>query len=77
VTAPAACSGRTFATFVAIGLLSVPPTLKYLQWKRLSQSPSDDKVHGVRTLLWIELGLFALLPIFAAAMARGYGEFAF
>ena len=65
------------ATFVAVGLLSVPPTLKYLQWKRLPQSPSDETVDGVRTLLWIELGLFALLPIFAAAMAHGYGEFAF
>jgi putative membrane protein len=65
------------ATFVAIGLLSVPPTLKYLHWKRLPQSPSDDQLDGVRALLWIELGLFALLPIFAAAMARGYGEFPF
>ena len=58
-------------------MLDLSPTLKYLQWKRLPQSPSDDKVDGVRTLLWIELGLLALLPIFAAAMARGYGEFAF
>ncbi len=65
------------ATFVAVALLSVPPTLKYLQWKRLPQSPSDAKVDGVRTLLWIELGLLALVPIFAATMARGYGEFAF
>ncbi len=30
---------------------------------------------SVRRYLHIELMLFALLPIFAAAMARGYGEF--
>ena len=30
---------------------------------------------GARRWLLIELALFALLPIFAAAMARGYGEF--
>jgi uncharacterized membrane protein len=38
---------------------------------------TSQGVDRIRTLLWIELGLFALLPIFAAAMARGYGEFAF
>ena len=27
-----------------------------------------------RRLLWAQVGLFALLPVFAAAMARGYGE---
>jgi uncharacterized membrane protein len=29
----------------------------------------------VRAFLWAELLLFPLLPAFAAAMARGYGEF--
>jgi uncharacterized membrane protein len=29
----------------------------------------------VRRYLYAELALFALLPAFAAAMARGYGEF--
>jgi uncharacterized membrane protein len=29
----------------------------------------------VRRFLYAEVALFALLPIFAAAMARGYGEF--
>ena len=43
-----------------IGLLSVPPTLAFLKWRRY---------------LWMEVALFPLLPAFAAAMARGYGEF--
>jgi putative membrane protein len=37
-------------------------------------APTDAQVTSVRRLLWAELLLFALLPAFAAAMARGYGE---
>jgi putative membrane protein len=62
-------------TFVAVGLLSIPPTLAYIRWRRSGAAPSDAQVAGVRPWLWAEMALFALLPAFAAAMARGYGEF--
>lgn len=62
-------------TFVVIGLLSVPPTLTLLQWRRASAAPSDAAVASVRRYLWLEVALFPLLPAFAAAMARGYGAF--
>jgi putative membrane protein len=62
-------------TFVVIGLLSVPPTLAFLKWRRTGAVPADKAVAGVRRYLWIEVALFALLPAFAAAMARGYGWF--
>jgi uncharacterized membrane protein len=39
-------------------------------WNR----PNEAAIRGVRRYLHIELMLFVLLPIFAAAMARGYGE---
>jgi|SRR5450755_2804322 putative membrane protein len=61
-------------TFVLIGLLSVPPTIAYIRWRRAGVAPTDAQVTSVRRLLWAELLLFALLPAFAAAMARGYGE---
>jgi putative membrane protein len=61
-------------TFAVIGLLSVPPTIAYIRWRRANSVPSDTQVQTARRFLWIELVLFALLPIFAAAMARGYGE---
>ncbi len=61
--------------FLAIGLLSVPPTIAFIRWRRAGDFPTDAQVAGVRRYLWIELALFALLPLFAAAMARGYGEF--
>jgi len=63
------------AIFAVIGLLSVPPTLRFIAWRRAGGAPSDAAVSGVRRYLWAEVALFALLPIFAAAMARGYGEF--
>ena len=63
------------ATFVAVGLLSVPPTIAYIRWRRAGQAPTDAQVAGVRKWLLAELVLFALLPAFAAAMARGFGEF--
>ncbi len=61
-------------TFVVIAVLSVPPTLKYLRWERSGSVPTDADIAAVRRILWAEVVLFALLPIFAAAMARGFGE---
>ncbi len=63
------------ATFALVGLLSVPPTIAYIRWRRAGAPPDDAQVRQVRRLLWAEVILFALLPAFAAAMARGYGEF--
>lgn len=60
-------------TFAVIGLLSVPPTLTYLRWRRDSALPADEAVASARRYLWAQMVLFPLLPAFAAAMARGYG----
>jgi len=61
-------------TFLVIGLLSIAPTMAYIRWRRAGLPPEDLQVAWVRRWLWIELALFALLPAFAAAMTRGYGE---
>lgn len=63
------------AAFVVIGQLSVPPTLKFIQWRKLQHVPQDVQVDAVRKYLWAELVLFALLPLCAAGMARGYWQF--
>jgi putative membrane protein len=63
------------ASFAAIGLLSVPPTLTFVRWRKPGTAPNDAAISAVRRFLHIELALFVLLPIFSAAMARGYGEF--
>ena len=63
------------AVFAVIALLSVPPTLEFNRWRRTATLPDPASLRAVRRFLHIELGLFMLLPVFAAAMARGYGQF--
>ncbi|MEJ1968960.1 MAG: DUF2214 family protein [Rhizomicrobium sp.] len=65
-------------TFAVIGLLSVVPTVALIRWRRALTDdpafmPAPAAIANVRRFMWMEAGLFALLPLFAAAMARGYG----
>lgn len=66
------------AAFAVVGLLSILPTIAILQWRKQAAanpafSPSAAEVARTRRVLVLELAVFALIPIFAAAMARGYG----
>ena len=61
------------AIFLLVGLLSIPPTLAFLRWKRAQDAPPATEITRVRRFLLAEVALFALLPVFAAAVARGYG----
>ena len=67
--------------FAIVGLLSIWPTVAYLRWRRTVRVdptflPADAEVARVRQFLWLEVIVFAFIPLFAAAMARGYGELA-
>lgn len=67
------------ATFAAVGLLSIQPTIALLGWKRALATdsaalPDAPAIRAVRGFLWAEVVLFVFIPAFAAAMARGYGE---
>lgn len=64
------------AAFAAVGALSVVPTLRYIAWRRSGQAPDAAEVARVRRYLLAQLVLFAFIPLFAAAMARGYGQWA-
>jgi putative membrane protein len=66
------------ALFLAVGLISIPPTLQYLRWMRSLNSgaanvAADYEVRRVRRHILIELTLFALIPLMATLMARGIG----
>jgi putative membrane protein len=66
------------STFGFIAILSISPTLTIMRWRRLGrlgQMPDEAAVRGVRRVMHWELTLLILLPLFAAAMARGFGEF--
>ena len=63
--------------FAVVGLLSIPPTLKMIKWRRRAEGepgwlPPVNEVSGARRYLHIEATIFLLILIFAAAMARGY-----
>lgn len=66
------------ATFLAIGLISIAPTRRFLRWvKAAGAGPAfaapEAEAKAARRLVMIELHLLALLPLFAALMARGIG----
>jgi putative membrane protein len=66
-------------TFAIVGLLSIGPTVALIRWRRASAhqagfSPAEHELRNVRRFLWAQAAFFALIPAFAAAMARGYGS---
>ncbi|MCR5880974.1 DUF2214 family protein [Phenylobacterium sp. J367] len=63
------------AAFAGVGLLSTPPTIAIFRWRRRLKvepgfCPFEEEVSRVRAFLFAELALFALIPVFAAVMAR-------
>jgi putative membrane protein len=64
--------------FIVVGLLSLPPTLKFIRWRRSLDAdpafaPAPGELSAVRRLVFIELHLLALIPLAAVFMARGLG----
>lgn len=68
------------AAFAGMGLASIPPTMTIIGWRRAlaadaAYAPPPAEVARVRSFLFVEVACVALVPLFAAAMARGYGAF--
>jgi putative membrane protein len=66
------------ALFLIVGLLSIPPTLRYLAWRRRLRAdpafrPEVSEIVRMRWYLRAEAAFFLAIPGAAAAMARGYG----
>ena len=66
------------ALFVAVGLISIPPTMQYLRWMRMLKTgaaavAADFEVLRARRYVLVELVLFAFIPLLAVLMARGIG----
>jgi putative membrane protein len=66
------------AAFVAVGVLSISPTLRIARWRNAAVSdpafrPPSAEIVSVRKSMHYEAIVFVLIPIFAALMARGYG----
>ncbi|MEO5805382.1 DUF2214 family protein [Devosia sp.] len=70
--------GLKMAAFLGVGLLSIQPTLAILRWRKTLKTnpgfvPTDAEVKRSRNFLHGEIALLVFIPLFAAAMARGYG----
>jgi len=66
------------AAFALVGLLSVPPTIRFIRWRKAAAADpafavSDAEIRGVRFYLHAEVTVFIFIPTFAAIMARGVG----
>lgn len=62
--------------FVIVALISIAPTIAYVRWSaRTSADGSivlgDGEFMGLRRLLWLQVGVFLLIPLCATLMARG------
>ena len=67
------------ALFVAVGIVSVGPTLRFIRWRRMFERDAawkvpDDERRLVRRLVMIEVHLAALIPLAAVIMSRGLGR---
>ncbi len=67
------------AVFLVIGVISAIPTRRFMRWVREANATpafmaAEADVARMRRLVMIELHLLALVPLFAALMARGIGS---
>ena len=65
------------AAFVIVGLLSIQPTIALGRWAKALKAdagfvPPAGEIAKSRKFLNAEVLILVLIPIFAAAMARGY-----
>lgn len=64
---------------LVVAMVSVYPTLAFVRWRRALDHdaawrvPAQDRAR-MRRLIFIELHVAALIPIFAVMMARGLGR---
>ena len=66
------------ALFIALGLLSIPPTLQFRRWHRALMTGegrvlNGEQIKATRQFLLAELLLFVMIPLMAVLMARGIG----
>jgi putative membrane protein len=64
--------------FIAIGVVSIFPTLTYLRWRKTLRAtgtlPPEAEIRKTRKLVMIQAHLLALIPLAAVFLARGFGK---
>ena len=64
--------------FLIVALFSIAPTKRFIAWRRALAAdpkalPADKEVRQTRMIIHAEAVLIFLIPLLAAAMARGIG----
>lgn len=64
--------------FILVGLLSIQPTISFIRWNKALKAdagyaPPPKEISASRRFIHLQVAGLALIPLFAAAMARGYG----
>ena len=67
------------ALFLAVAVISIKPTMTFIRWKRSFEHEAGWQVPpgeqaAMRKLVFIEVHLAALIPVFAVIMSRGLGH---
>ena len=77
ISIPAMIGGELMSMplFAAVGVLSAPPTIRFIVWRRRARNDGAysipaDEVAWVRRFMVVEIVVFAFIPLFAAAMVR-------
>ncbi|WP_431094396.1 DUF2214 family protein [Polaromonas aquatica] len=65
------------AMFLAIGLISIKPTLMFLRWRRELRAsgvlPDALEVKKARRLVMVQAHILPFIPLAAVFLARGFG----
>jgi len=66
------------AAFLLVGLLSALPTRTIARWRKAAKTAADFTpplvaIGQMRKFFYAQVGVLVFIPVFAAAMARGYG----
>ncbi|RZA23039.1 MAG: DUF2214 family protein [Proteobacteria bacterium] len=67
------------AAFLVMGLLTIQPTVAIRKWVKAGTEVADymvpaEQIARSRRFVHLQAGVLVLIPLFAAAMARGYGS---
>jgi putative membrane protein len=68
-----------FGLFLAVGFISIQPTLAFIRWRRMLERDArwqvpDNERARVRRVILVEVHLAAMIPVFAVVMSRGLGQ---
>jgi putative membrane protein len=65
------------ALFVATALLSIPPTLQFIRWRKQLRAdgtlPDAEQIRRVRRLVMVQAHIVPIIPLAAVFLARGFG----